>query len=100
MIVNTHHAESCPFRGQEHADALAPALEQLAETAESMGASVAGAWVNGAGHTGFYLVEAPNAHVVDQVIQASGLTGRTHSQVFSVVELPVILERIRSQRPA
>ncbi len=97
MIVNTHHAESCPFRGQDHADALTSGLESLEGAAEDRGARVAGAWVNGAGHTAFFLVDAPHAHVIDEIIQAAGLTGRTHSQVFAVVELPVIMDRIRAR---
>ncbi|MCV0403904.1 MAG: hypothetical protein K5924_09340 [Chloroflexi bacterium] len=98
MVVNSHHAESCPFRGKEHADALASGLEALAGAAAERESSVVGAWANGAGHTAFFLVDAPHAHRIDEIIQAAGLTGRTHSQVYAVVDLATILERINTQR--
>jgi predicted oxidoreductase len=98
MVVNSHHAESCPFRGKDHADALASGLEAIEGAAEERESRVVGAWVNGAGHTAFFLVDAPHAHRIDEIIQAAGLTGRTHSQVFAVVELPTILERINTVR--
>lgn len=98
MVVNSHHAESCPFRGKDHAEALASGLEALEGAAEERESRVVGAWANGAAHTSFFLVDAPHAHRIDEIIQAAGLTGRTESRVYAVVELATILERINTQR--
>ena len=43
-----------------------------------------GSWVNPGSHTVFLLMDAANAHVVDEVVRESGLIGRTSTQVFAV----------------
>lgn len=90
MLVNTHNAESCAFRSADDEAALAPGFGNLGRVAQERGASVLGSWVNTASHTVFALIDAPNAHVVDEVIREAGLTGRTHSQVFAVDHTEVL----------
>lgn len=85
MIVNTHSAESCAFRGKEEAEALVPALEGLEKVAADHGVQMRGTWINRAAHEFFILVDSPNAHVVEEVLLKTGLIGRTHSRVFSVL---------------
>ena len=87
MIVNTHNAESCAFRSDEDEAALSPGIDQLASAAAARDAAVQGFWVNSASHTFFILVDAPNAHVIDEVIREVQLTGRTHSQVVAVLDM-------------
>ena len=84
MLVNTHNPESCAFRSPEDEAALAPGFALLGQVAQQRGATLHGAWVNTGSHTVFALIEAANAHVVDEVVREAGLTGRTHTQVFAV----------------
>jgi hypothetical protein len=46
---------------------------------------VKGSWVNRGAHEVFVLVDAPNAHVIEEALLSAGLVGRTHSRVLSVV---------------
>jgi hypothetical protein len=85
MVVSTHNPESCAFRGQEEGRILSDAFERLDEQATEQGASVKGSWVNRAAHEIFVLVDAPNAHVIEEALLGAGLIGRTHSRVLSVV---------------
>ncbi len=87
MLVNTHSAESCAFRNDENREALLPALSGLTDAASAQGASVQGVWVNRAAHTVFALVDATDAHAVDEVIRVAGLIGWTDSRVFAVSPL-------------
>jgi hypothetical protein len=87
MLVNTHSAESCAFRSDEHRQILPAALASLGEVAEKQGAAVQGAWVNLASHTVFALVDAPDAHALDAIIREAGLIGYTDSRVYAVTPL-------------
>ena len=64
----------------------------MAEAAATKGATLQSAWANPASHTAFALMEAPNGHVVDEVLRATGLVGLTVSRVYSVETMEVVLE--------
>ena len=84
MLVNTHNPESCAFRSPEDEAAVAPSFMKVGDVAQKRGATLHGSWVNPGSHTVFLLIDAPNAHVVDEVVRESGLIGRTSTQVFAV----------------
>ena len=98
MLVNSHNAESCAFRSVEDEAALAPGFAQIARAALERGATVQGSWVNTASHTIFLVVDAPNAHVIDEVIRDAGLTGRTHTTTFAVQDTNELLDTAASHR--
>jgi hypothetical protein len=92
MLVNVHSPDHCGFRPDAEGTALRRGFEQLAKSAEGKGASVQGTWVNTASHTAFALIEAPNAHVVDEIVRDTGLTIRSESRVYSVEAMQELLE--------
>lgn len=85
MVVSTHNPESCAFRGQEDGRILTAAFDRLDDQAAEQGSTVKGSWVNRAVHEIFVLVDAPNAHVIEEALLGAGLVGRTHSRVLSVM---------------
>jgi hypothetical protein len=85
MIVNTHNAESCAFRGDEEAQRLVGAIERFEESAPGHGLGLQGSWVNRASHEIFILVDAPNAHAIEEALLDAGVVGRTHSKVLPVI---------------
>ena len=87
MVVMTHAPESCPFRSEGNDKAMGVAFARLLEVAEGRGARLEGAWANTASHRVFLLVDAPNAHVVDQLIEESGLVARGTTTVYSVTTM-------------
>ena len=91
MLVNTHNPESCAFRSPEEEAALAPVFMNLGEVAQKRGATLHGSWVNPGSHTVFLLIDAANAHVIDEVVRESGLIGRTSTQVFAVDDTQAVL---------
>ena len=92
MVVNTHNPESCAFRGQDEGRALSEAFERLGDQAAEPDAVLKGSWVNRAAHEIFLLVEAPNAHVIEEALLGAGLVGRTHSRVLSVVGIEDVFD--------
>jgi hypothetical protein len=87
MVVNTHNAESCGFRSEEDGTVIGGAFEGFGKAAAEASISVDEFWVNRAAHTFFILLDAPNAHVIDEVLLKAGFVGRTHSEVFPVLTL-------------
>ena len=70
MIVNTHDAGDCAFRGEEERALLAGAVEALAAPGAVDGFEVRGSWVHRTGHEIFMLVDAPSAHVIETAMLA------------------------------
>ena len=85
MVVNTHNPESCAFRGDEEDRLLSGAVERFEEKAPEAVMSVTGSWINRSGHEFFLLVDAPNTHVIEEALVASGLIGRSHTRILNVL---------------
>ena len=92
MVVNTHTAESCAFRGTEEEELLTGALDRFSESAPGSGMSINGSWVNRAGHEIFMLIDASNAHAIEEALLDAGLVGRTHSRIVPVLGVQDVLE--------
>ena len=86
MIVNSHNAESCAFRSKDDAIALSGAFDRMEEIFKATdGIELRGSWINRPSHEGFVLVDAPGAHVIDDILVEAGVIGRTHNRVLSVI---------------
>ena len=92
IIVNTHNAESCAFRGRDEEVLLTRAVEGIEASLPGSGGTLRGSWVNRPSHETFLVVDAPDAHVIEETLLRAGLVGRTHSRVVSVVEGGTALE--------
>jgi uncharacterized protein with GYD domain len=87
MVVNTHNAESCAFRSVEDGTIVVGAIDAFGKAVSDLGATVEGFWANRSAHSFFILVEAPNAHVIDEAMVRAGLVGRTHTQIYPVMTM-------------
>jgi uncharacterized protein DUF3303 len=85
MVVNTHNAESCGFRGEEEGKAIGGAIEAFGKSEAEFGLTVDGFWINRSAHSFFMLVDAPNAHVIDEALLKAGLVARTHTEIYPVL---------------
>ncbi len=86
MLVNTHAAESCAFRSDENREVIVGGILGIADVAKKHGATVQGSWINRAAHKFFVLIEAENAHVIDQIVVDCGWISHTESEVYAVTE--------------
>jgi uncharacterized protein with GYD domain len=87
MVINTHNAESCGFRSEEDGKVLGGALDAFGKSGAEFGLTVDEFWVNRSAHAFFILVDAPNAHVIDEALLKAGLVARTHTEVFPVLTM-------------
>jgi hypothetical protein len=94
MVVNTHGAETCAFRSDENREPMIGAFRALSAAATAHGGKMEGAWVNLSAHTAFLLIDAPNGHVVDEIIREAGLIGHTTTNIFAVNVLAEAIEQV------
>jgi hypothetical protein len=92
MVVNTHNAESCAYRGEAEDQALTQPLKQFGAGNPDLELTLVGTWVNRASHEIFMLVDAPNGHVIEQALIETGVLGRTHSRILPVVDTQKLIE--------
>ena len=92
MIVNSHNAESCAFRGKEEEELLVGALNRFTDSASGKALTVESSWVSRASHEIFLLIDAPNAHVIEDALLDAGVVGRTHTRILPVVALENLME--------
>jgi hypothetical protein len=93
MVVNTHTSDTCAFRSEENEKVLRPAIQALGKAATAKGGKLTGWWINTTSHTFFFLIDAPDAHAVNGMLEESGLVGLTHSVIYPVEQAEAVLER-------
>jgi len=87
MVVHTHDPQDCPFRGEDAARSMIAALEAFMAPEPDRRVKVRDAWTSRSSHEMFLLVDAPDAHAVDDALLAAGLVARSHSRVLPVLHL-------------
>jgi hypothetical protein len=84
MVVLRHNAESLAFRSEEHQKNARTAFTRLQALGKDHDACLEGAWVNTGAHTMFALVDAPSAHVVNTLLELSGIVAWEDATVYAV----------------
>lgn len=75
MMVATHGLETCPASVPEVRDKVLPELQKLDEVAKKLGVAVQGGWTNMPAHAIYIVVDAPNAHVTNQMADGTAPHG-------------------------
>jgi hypothetical protein len=68
MVTLLHTPETCPAAKPDMREKGGTRLQQLTSDAPNHGAKVVGAWADVPGHTFFFVIDAPNAHVISSMI--------------------------------
>jgi hypothetical protein len=84
IVVMRHNAESLAFRSEEHQKNERTAFTRLQALGKDHDACLEGAWVNTGAHTTFALVDAPSAHVVNKLLELSGIVAWEDATVYAV----------------
>ncbi len=69
MVVATHGPDTCAAVVLEVTEIAKAGFQQIGEAAKKLGITVQGMWTNMPAHTLYFLVDAPNAHVVNQLFR-------------------------------
>jgi hypothetical protein len=68
MAVLTHGPETCAAGHPEIGELARSGFGKIDESAGKLGIKIQGSWVNAPGHTFFMLLDAPNAHAINQLM--------------------------------
>jgi hypothetical protein len=73
MVVANHNPESCPVHNQEIKQQGLANYKRMPEVAKKLNVTSQGSWTYMPGHLIYMLVDAPNAHVVSQMVMEIGI---------------------------
>jgi len=99
LVVATHGPETCAAVVPEFRDKALSVKQRMGEVTKALGITVQGAWTNMPGHTVYFLLDAPNAHVVNQMAMDLHLMDWNTVVVNPVVTLEQAMERLQQQKP-
>jgi len=99
LVVATHGPETCAAVVPELKDKVLSNFQRMGEVTKALGITVQGAWTNMPGHTLYFLLDAPNAHVVNQMTMDLHLMDWNTVVVNPVTTLQEAIERAQKQKP-
>jgi hypothetical protein len=95
MVVATHGPESCPMTNAALAQKVLAANQRTGDVAKKLGVTIQGTWTNMPSHKTFMLVDAPNAHVLDQMAIELKLMDWNTIVVYSVVTMQEAMAHLK-----
>jgi hypothetical protein len=85
MVIIKHSPESCPGRpGNEE---IVPCLNKLQALLDERSIKAIGRWADPPGHVNYAVLDAPDAHAVQQAIMESGLGAHTSTEIRPVLDM-------------
>ncbi len=99
MVVATHGPETCAAVVPAAMEKALSGSLRMGEVTKKLGITVLGAWTNMPGHVLYFLLDAPNAHVVNQMAVELHLMDWNTVVVNPVTELQTAVESIQQHKP-
>ena len=88
MVVATHGPDTCAAHVPEVAEIARAGFGKIGEASKKLGITIQGAWSDMPGHVMYFLMDAPNAHVINQLSRDIHLMDWNTVVVNPVVTLP------------
>lgn len=85
MVIVKHTAESCPGRPEN--EAIHPCLHRMDELLVERGVEVVGRWADPPAHVNYLVLNAANAHAIQQVLMESGVASHTTAEIRPIVSM-------------
>ena len=73
MMLTTHGPDTCSAVVPAIRDIAMEGFQKMEERAKALGITIQGSWANMPAHVIYMVVDAPNAHVVNQLARESRL---------------------------
>ncbi len=68
MVVLTHGPDTCAAAHAESGKMMRDAMNNMDEVSKKHGVTVQGAWIDPPGHIFYIVADAPNAHVINDLV--------------------------------
>ena len=99
MVIVTHGPDTCAVVVPESRDKYLSAMKRKDEVAKKLGITILGGWGNMPGHTMYFICDAPNAHVVNQMTAELQLMDWNTVVVSPVIALEEAQARLQQRKP-
>lgn len=85
MVIVRHSPESCP--GRPGNEAIHPRLQAMDELLKERQIEIIGRWADPPAHVNYLVLSADNAHAIQEVLMASGVSGHTSAEIRPVMSM-------------
>jgi muconolactone delta-isomerase len=85
MVIVRHSPESCP--GRPGNEAVHACLHSMDELIAQRAVGVVGRWADPAAHVNYLVLDAPNAHVLQELLMESGIFGYTTAEIHPILSM-------------
>ena len=85
LVTVRHTAESCP--GRPGNEAVHPCLQSMNDLLRERGVATIGRWADPPAHVNYLVLDAPHAHLIQEILMESGLSGHTTTEIRPVVSM-------------
>jgi muconolactone delta-isomerase len=85
MVILRHAPESCPGRASN--EAFRPCANDMASMLAERGVSTVGRWADPPAHVNYLVLDAPNAHVIQDVLMESGMFEFNTAEVRPILSM-------------
>ena len=84
MAIARHSPQNCALVSHEVRGQALQIIQRMDDVAEAHGCRLEGAWGNLVAHTTFFLVDAPNAHTLEDMLVELGVIGLNSVEIYPV----------------
>lgn len=95
MIVATHSPDNCPMNDAALAKKVLAQNQRIPQVSKKLGVTVQGSWTNMLGHITFMLVDAPNAHVLNEMAIELQLMNWNTGVIYPVTTMQEALAHLK-----
>ena len=85
MVIVRHSPESCP--GRPGNESIHPCLQTMAELLDRQEVGTVGRWADPPAHVNYLVLDAPNAHVIQNVLMESGISHHTTTEIRPILSM-------------
>jgi hypothetical protein len=85
MVVVSHSPESCP--GRPGNEGIHLCLNTMQNLMMERGIGIVGRWADPPAHITYMVLEAANAHAIQEVMMESGIFGHTRTEIRPILSM-------------
>lgn len=85
MVISRHTAESCP--GRPGNEGVHLCLQAMNDLIAARGVRIVGRWADPPAHVNYLVLDAPSAHIIQEIFMDSGLSGHTTNDIRPVMSM-------------
>ncbi len=94
VMTANHGPDTCPAVNATSRETALAGGPKMDEAMRNQGCTHHGTWVSRTGHVSFSVIDAPNAHAIENVAGGIGLATWNTMSIYPVVTVPEAMEQL------